>query len=72
MTKTRTKIETNGHKPLTADHRVLKCGEEIKAALDKYNCRIFTALRIGNAESPLMEIGGLPIVIKVSANAEKA
>ncbi len=52
---------------LTPDERVKKCGAEIRAALEKYNCQMYAALKIGNAEAPLLEVGGLPIVVKVAS-----
>ena len=67
MTRTIKKAETNGHLP-TADERVRKCGEAIAKALSEHGCQMYTALRIGNAEAPLVEIGGLPIVVKIGAN----
>lgn len=62
-------VKTN---KLSPDERVIKCGEDIQVALTKYGCQMFTALRIGNADAPLIEIGGLPIVVKVTANDSQA
>jgi len=61
--------DLNGHSP---DDRIVKCAEEIQQALVTYDCQMYTALRIGNAEAPLMEIGGLPIVVKVACRDPKA
>ncbi len=62
------KAETNGY--LTANVRVQKCGEMIQKALEECGCRMYTALKIGSAEAPLIEIGGLPIVVKVACDSE--
>jgi hypothetical protein len=50
---------------LRPEERVQKCGEIIHAALKENGCQLFAALKIGNAESVLVEIGGLPIVVKL-------
>ena len=52
----------------TSDERLQKCAEMVQAALIECNCRMYTALKIGNAEAPLTEIGGLPIVVKIASN----
>lgn len=57
---------------LTPDERVMKCAKMFQAALQECDCQIFTALKVGNAESPLVEIGGFPIVVKIAPNDPKA
>ncbi len=53
---------------LRPDERVIKCGKMIQAALEECGCQLYTALKVGNAESPLLEIGGFPIVVKITTN----
>ena len=57
-------------KELTADERVVKCGAEIQRALERHGCQIYAALKIGNADTPLLEIGGLPVVVKVHCDTK--
>jgi hypothetical protein len=56
---------------LTPEERIKKCGEMISQALTECECGMFTALKVGNAEIPLIEIAGFPIVVKVAPQAEK-
>lgn len=45
---------------------VTACAQAIEKALALYDCVMYTALKVGNAESPLMEISGFPIVVKIA------
>ncbi len=52
---------------MTPEERVKKCDAMFTAALEECGCVVYTALRVGKAESPLSEIAGLEIVIKIMA-----
>ncbi len=58
----------NKSKELTPEERVMKCAKLVEAALTECGCQMYTALKVGNAESILVEIGGFPIVVKITAN----
>lgn len=57
---------------LTPEDRVKKCAELFQAALKETGCQVYTALKVGNAESPLNEVAGFPIVVKIATNDTKA
>ncbi len=42
------------------------------AALEECGCVVYTALKVGNAESLLLEVGGFPIVVKIACDDQKA
>ncbi len=56
----------------TPEERVRKCAELFQAALKETGCQVYTALRVGNAETPLVEIAGLPIVVKIATDDTQA
>ncbi len=53
-------------KALTDQERLQKCGQQIQQALAENGCDLFAALKVGTAESPILDICGFPIVIKVA------
>lgn len=59
-------------KELTPEERVVKCASLVEAALNECGCRMYTALKVGHADSPLGEVGGFPVTIKIAINDPKA
>ncbi len=55
---------------LSPDERVKKCGEAFQAAMKEYGCQVYPALKIGNAVTPLLEIGGLRIEVQVGIDPQ--
>lgn len=52
------------------EERLRKCAEAIQQALTEYHCQMYTALKVGNAESPLLEVGGFPVVVKIANDSQ--
>ncbi len=57
---------------LTTEERVKKCGEAFQTAMQEYGCVVYAALQIGNADPPLLEVAGLPVVVKLACDDKKA
>jgi hypothetical protein len=55
-------------KPDPPEVRLARCSEKLQRALVEENCQLFTALKVGNAETPLGEVAGFPILIKLACN----
>ena len=53
---------------LTPEERVRKVAEIFQQACVQYDCQVYTALKVGNADTPLNEIAGFPIVVKIATN----
>lgn len=60
-------LRANGHQP-TPEDRVRKCADLFAKALKETRCQLYTALKVGNAEPPLLEVGGFPIVVKIATD----
>ena len=56
-------------KPKTPEERLNECALAIQQVLKEHKCQMYTALKVGNAETPLVEIAGFPIIVKLASNA---
>lgn len=47
--------------------RVKECGDAIQKVLTQYECRLFTALGVGQQTIELRDVAGLPVLIQLGS-----